>query len=183
MNERTKLVLSNFVIYQIAWFAGVWTAAAGRPWIGAVAMGLAIVIHLFRAPRREPELALVSMALGIGLLFDSLLVWRGWVHYPSGILVPDLAPYWMVLMWGLFATLLNVTLRWMHGRFVIAALLGAIGGPAAYYGGMRMGALQFSDEAAALIALVVGWAIITPLLIALADRFNGYVHAMEATPS
>ncbi len=181
MSERTKLVLSNFVIYQIAWFAGVWTAATGRPWIGAVAMGLAIVIHLFRAPRREPELVLVSMALGIGLLFDSLLVWRGWVHYPSGILISDLAPYWMVLMWGLFATLLNVTLRWMHGRFAIAALLGAIGGPAAYYGGMRMGALHFGNEAAALIALVIGWAIITPLLMALAGRFNGYAYAPETT--
>ncbi|MDR4480534.1 MAG: DUF2878 domain-containing protein [Nitrospira sp.] len=183
MSARTRLLLSNFLIYQIAWFTGVWTAATKQPWIGAIAMVSAIVIHLVRAPRREPELALVGIALVIGLLFDSLLVWRGWVHYPSGILIPDLAPYWMVLMWGLFATLLNVTLRWMHGRFIVAALLGAIGGPAAYYGGVRMGALQFSDESAALIALVVGWAIITPLLMALADRFNGYAHAMEATPS
>ncbi len=175
------LVISNFVIYQIAWFAGIWSAAAQQPWIGAIAMTLAIGIHLFRAPRREPELVLVSMALAIGLVFDSLLTWRGWVHYSSGILVPDLAPYWMVLMWGLFATLLNVTFRWMQGRYIVAALLGAIGGPVAYYGGMRMGALHFENEGAALIALVVGWAIITPLLVALADRFNGYDAVPETT--
>ena len=183
MTSRSRLILSNFVIYQVAWFAGIWSAATERPWIGAITMAMAIGIHVFRAPRREPELMLVSLALLIGLVFDSLLAWRGWVNYPSGMLLPGMAPYWMVFMWGLFATLLNVTLRWMHGRWVVAALLGAIGGPAAYYGGMRMGALHFANEGAALVALVVGWAIITPLLVALAGRFNGYACVPETTTS
>lgn len=180
--SRTLLVVSNLVLYQIAWFVGVWSAATSRPWIGAITMGLVIAVHLFRAPRREPELILVSIALAVGLIFDSLLVSRGWVRYQSGTLIPDVAPYWIVLMWGLFATLLNVTLRWMHGRWVLAAVLGAIGGPSAYYGGVKMGALEFGNETVAVAALGIGWAIITPMLLAAADRFNGYITPAETAP-
>ena len=85
-------------------------------------------------------------------------------------------------MWGLFATLLNVTLRWMHGRWVLAAVLGAIGGPSAYYGGVKMGALEFGNETVAVAALGIGWAIITPMLLAAADRFNGYITPAETAP-
>ena len=66
------------------------------------------------------------LSLGLGLVFDSLLVWQGWLQYSSGImLLQNLAPYWIVALWGLFATLLNVSLRWMRGRWGIAVLFGA----------------------------------------------------------
>ncbi len=82
-------------------------------------------------------------------------------------------------MWGLFATILNVSLRWLRGRWVMAALFGAIGGPLAYYGGHRLGALEFGNEIVALLALAVGWAVFTPLLMSLATRFDGYAQALN----
>jgi hypothetical protein len=77
-------------------------------------------------------------------------------------------------MWGLFATILNVSLRWLRGRWLIAAIAGGLGGPLAYYGGHRLGALEFGDQNAALIALALGWAVVTPILVALSERFDGY---------
>ena len=104
----------------------------------------------------------------------SMLVWLNWLQYSSGILIPNTAPYWIVLMWGLFATILNVSLRWLRGRWLIAAIAGGLGGPLAYYGGHRLGALEFGDQNAALIALALGWAVVTPILVALSERFDGY---------
>ena len=56
----------------------------------------------------------------------------------------------------------------------MAVLFGAPGGPAAYYGGLSLGALEFGNMPAGLVALAIGWAVLTPLLLALSARFDGY---------
>ena len=179
MGERMVMTLSNLVLFQIGWFACVLSGAAQRPLIGALTAMTIVLIHLLRADSREEELKLVLIAVLIGAVWDSILVWQEWLQYSSGILIPNTAPYWIVLMWALFATILNVSLRWLRGRWVIAALAGAIGGPLAYYSGHRLGALQFGNEIVALMALAIGWAILTPVLMALAARFDGYAHVLK----
>ena len=66
----------------------------------------------------------------------------GWLEYPSGILLSNTAPHWIVAMWVLFASTLNVSLRWLRGRWALATLLGAVAGPLAYYGGAGLGACR-----------------------------------------
>ncbi len=183
MKMSTTMIVSNFVLFQIGWFACVWSAATHQPWIGLLVTTGVVLTHVLRAPLPEAELKLVLLSLGLGLVFDSLLVWQGWLQYSSGILLPNVAPYWIVALWGLFATLLNVSLRWMRGRWVIAVLFGAVGGPAAYYGGLRLGALEFANMPAGLMALAIGWAVLTPLLLALSSRFDGYAGLLEKKAS
>ena len=67
----------------------------------------------------------------------------------------------------------------MRGRWITAALFGALGGPAAYYGGLRLGALEFGNMEAGLAALAIGWAVLTPLLLALSVRFDGQTGRLE----
>jgi hypothetical protein len=177
------MVVSNFVLFQIGWFACVWSAAAHQPWIGVLVATGVMLAHVLRAPMPKTELKLVFVVLALGLVFDSLLVWQGWLQYSSGIVLPFVAPYWIVALWGLFATLLNVSLRWMRGRWVLAAVFGAAGGPAAYYGGLRLGALEFGNISAGLLALAIGWAVLTPLLLALSARFDGYAGLLEKKTS
>ncbi len=179
MDKRTIMILTNLVLFQVGWFACVLSGAAHMPWIGALVAVSIVGFHLVRADQREAEIKLILIAVGIGALFDSLLVWTEWLRYPSGILLPNTAPYWIVLMWALFATILNISLRWLRGRWLIAALAGAAGGPLAYYGGHRLGALEFGDVTAALLALAVGWAIFTPVLMALSARLDGYAQVLN----
>ena len=80
--------------------------------------------------------------------------------------------YWLVILWALFATTLNSSLRVLQSRPWIAAALGAAGGPLAYYAGASLGALQFLEPAAMLAALALGWALATPLLLSLARRLH-----------
>jgi hypothetical protein len=50
---------------------------------------------------------------------------------------------------------------------------GAIGGPAAFYAGERLGAVQFHPtEGLSLTVLAVVWAILMPLLLHLADTLD-----------
>jgi hypothetical protein len=179
MKMSTTMIVSNVVLFQIGWFACVLSAAAHQPWFGILVTTAVVVTHVLRAPLPTAELKLVLLSLGLGLVFDSLLVWQGWLQYSSGIVFPNVAPYWIVALWGLFATLLNVSLRWMRGRWVLAIVFGAVGGPAAYYGGLRLGALEFGNLPAGLLALAIGWAVLTPLLLALSSHFDGYAGLLE----
>jgi len=170
-------MLANFILFQIGWFACVLGGAYDRPWLGT-SIALAIVAwHVGRAPRPRDEMILVLLSAGIGALADSLPVAADWVRYASGTVVPGTAPVWLVAMWMLFATTLNVSLRWLR-RYPLAAIaLGAVGGPLAYWGGARLGAMEFVAPVAATAALAIGWAVLTPLLVRLARRFDGYAPA------
>ncbi len=158
-------MLLNIILFQLGWFACVLGAANGYAREGAIVAALIVALHIARAPRPKREAMLALAAALLGLVFESALVWAGWVRVEEGI-------YWLVALWALFATTLNESLRMLQTRPWIAALFGAVGGPLAYYAGARMGALDFVQPAAMLAALAVGWAAATPLLLSVARRLN-----------
>ena len=163
----------NFVLFQAAWFAGVLGAAHEMPLLGTLGVAAVIVWHVVVSARPAAEAKLVAAALGVGALFETVCVQLGQVAFTSGQPEPRLAPYWMVAMWGLLAIALNVTMRWMKRRWLLAAVLGAIAGPMSYAGGVRLGAAHFLDATAAIATLAAGWALLMPLMMWLSDRFDG----------
>jgi len=167
-------VVINVVLYQLGWFACVLGAAHGLPWIGPLAAAAIIAWHLARAARARPESALVACAVLPGALFDTLLVQSGWVHFSAGALIAGTAPCWMMALWAIFATTLNVSLRSLRTHPVLAMILGALGGPLAYFAGARLGALAFVAAGPALSAIAIGWAVLTPVLLLAARRLDGY---------
>jgi len=168
----TRLFI-NLAASEAGWFACVSGAANGLPWLGPlVVLGL-ILMHLRLSKRPGPEIRLILSAVLIGLIADSLLVVTGLVSYPVGTWLEGFAPYWILAMWALFATTLNVSFKWLRGRNVLAAVLGAIGGPLAYLAGKELGAITFNDQTLALAALAVIWAAAMPLLMKLAVRMDG----------
>ncbi len=166
-------MLINFIAFQIAWFACVLGGAHGWPWLGVVVTAAIIALHLYQAtrPTLELKLILVSGLLGFGA--DSLLTGIGLLHFPSGQLHPQLAPYWMAALWMAFATTFNVSLRWLKPRLGLAALLGLIAGPLAYYGGAKLGGVVFSEPLAGLIGVAGVWTLAMPLLLILAAHWEG----------
>jgi hypothetical protein len=166
-------LLINFVAFQLGWFACVLGAAAGFPWFGPVVVAAAVALHLVMARAPLPELYLVLAAMMLGLVADSVLLATGWLSYSVGLWLPGLAPYWIIAMWALFATTLNVSMGWMRGRPVLTVLMGAVGGPLSYLAGEKLGAIELTQPVQALAALAVAWAIAMPLLMWLASRFDG----------
>lgn len=167
-----KLIV-NFVAFQLGWFACVLGAAKGLPWAGVLVVLAVVALHLALVRRPLPELRLVAFAMALGLLLDSLLLATGWLSYPSGNWLPGMAPYWIVAMWALFATTLNVSMGWLRGRPLLAVLMGAVGGPLSYLGGEKLGGIELIAPVAALSALAVAWAVAMPLLMMAAERLDG----------
>lgn len=166
-------MIVNIVLFQIGWFACVLCAARDLPWAGTGVALVVAAIHLARAARPAEELKLIALALVIGVVWDSALVALGWITYPSGTLIAGTAPHWILAMWAIFATTLNISMRWMKKRWLIAFVLGAVCGPLSYWGAGRLGAATFTEPMAALVALALGWGVIMPALMWLSDRFDG----------
>ena len=137
-------------------------------------------MHLYRAARPTAELALILVSGLLGLGADSLLTGMGLLQFPSGQLHPQVAPYWMAALWMAFATTFNVSLRWLKPRLGLAALLGMIAGPLAYYGGAKLGGVTFSALPAGLIGVAGVWTLAMPLLLILAVHWDGMAKPASA---
>jgi hypothetical protein len=166
-------VLINVLAFQAGWFSCVIAAANGMPWVGLLVTALVVSLHVSTVTLAARELQLIAIAVAMGLVFDSLLVSMSWLSYPNGQFASGLAPYWILSMWALFATTLNVSMRWMHGKLVLSALFGLVGGPLSYLAGARLGAVTFVEPVIAVVALGAIWAVAMPVLVVLSQRFDG----------
>lgn len=177
-----KSVVINLAVFKAAWVATVIGAAAGMPLVAVMAAAVAASIHLKRSDDRQAELRLLVLAAAIGFVWESALVSAGMLVYASGQLVPGFAPYWIVAMWVLFATTLNVGMRWLRRNIVTAAIAGAIGGPLAFVAGASAGAVTLVHPVTSLLVIGIGWSLLLPLMVRFAMRVEGE-RLQAATPA
>lgn len=165
--------VANFAVFQAAWFAAISGAAHRVPVWGTAAVVAACVWHLAVSARPAQEAKLIGSVCLIGFVVETAMAMQGHVAYPSGQPTPNLAPYWMVALWGLLAMALNVTMRWLKGRPGLAAVLGAVAGPASFVCGVRLGGARFIDMTPALVTMAIAWGLLMPALMWLSIRFDG----------
>ena len=165
--------LVNFAVFQAAWFAAVLGAAHQMALWGTMAVVAAFAWHITVSARPAEEAKLFGLVCLIGFVIETGNALLGHVTYASGQPVATLAPYWMVALWGLLAIALNVTMRWMKGRYLLAALLGAFVGPASFVSGVKLGGAQFIAMTPALVTMACTWALLMPALVWLSMRFDG----------
>ena len=170
-----RWVIANVVLMQAGWFACVLGAASGQPWFGTAISAAIVAWHLWRAPNAGAELRLVVFALLLGAGFDALMLAAGAVRFSNGQWADWFTPHWMLALWATFAVSLNVSLRWLHGRLPLAALLGVVAGPLSFLAGVRLGAASFVDTSLAIGMLAIGWGLAMPALLLLAQRNDGVV--------
>jgi hypothetical protein len=170
-------LLASLAAFQAAWFACVLLAARGDPMAAVASVLAAMVLHFAWSDRRRADAWLTVVALAIGVAWDSAMARSGIVHYAAPWPAIVAAPVWILALWALFATTLRQPLRWLHGRPVLAALFGGIGGPLSYAAAARLGACTLPDASLAMVVLGIGWAIATPLLLQLARRLEREVRA------
>jgi len=163
-------MLINLTLFKAGWLAAVFAAAASFPILGTAVIGIAVAVHLMRSDEPQDEFELLALAAAIGFIWESLLVYTGIVNYGANAGLEGLAPYWIVALWVLFATTLNVGMRWLRKNLLVASIFGALGGPMSFMAGAKAGAVSFSDTPTALIVIGLGWAVLLPLLVSYAAR-------------
>lgn len=171
---RTTLII-NFLLFQLGWFACVLGGAYDQTLLACLVATLIIAYHLYRAADAMQELRLLIFALIIGLVFESIITAQGFARYYHGQHFDVIAPVWMILMWPLFATTLNLSMRWLKTLApLLIALIGALLVPLAYYAGNRLGAVVYDDLVVSMSLIAIAWALLLPAMVTMSSRFDGY---------
>lgn len=157
--------------HQATWFTAVIAAGAGLTWPGVMAVVFFGVWRLTVSRHFGLELRLGLLALALGLGLETVWTGAGLLTYSTS--GPDGGvPAWILALWGGFALTVVPLLGMLHARPLLAALFGALGGPAAYWGaGQGWGAVQFAEPyPLSLLAVGLGWALAMPVLATFAHR-------------
>lgn len=164
---KSKII--NLVVFNIAWFACILGAAWGIPWLGVVVVTISVIGHLIYAGFGRGLALLFVLAFVVGWVFDALVVALGGLDFPPHARLLAPVAIWMPCMWVSLATTLNLSLGWMRGRWVVAMLFGLLGGPGAYYTGMKLGAVTLGDDLMrSLLIIGLEWGVAMPVMVWLA---------------
>ena len=170
-----KARVFRLVAMQLGWIACVTAAAAGVPSVGVAAVVLIVIVYLsvWMDGRRSliGDSALILSAAGLGFALDSLLVVTGQMSFPEAARWGRPSTVWMTALWVNFAVGIGALPPGLVHSLGFAALLGALGGPLAYLAGQSIGAIELAPSTA-LVAIALQWAIATPLLFFLYQRFG-----------
>ena len=75
-------------------------------------------------------------------------------------------PLWLLMLWGCFALVLVQVLATLLRHWWLAAIVGAVTGPLAYWGGAALGGqLLFDDAKNFLLTLAPCWALLLALVV------------------
>jgi len=164
--------LANAIGYQLVWLASIMGAIHGSPYAGPLAAILFACVVLGFGRQRHSDLRLIPLVLAIGLVADSAWIVLGWLHYSAPWPSPDFAPGWILAIWLAFSLTLNHSLSFLKRRYALASLLGAVGGPLAYWlAADGFGAVRFDAPVmTVLIGLGIAWALIVPMLMRIAEH-------------
>jgi len=165
------MLLLNFALFQVSWFACVMGAAHSQPWLGVIVTIMVLAWHLYQTNQAHRELKVLVSTMMIGALLDQSLLSLNLIDYQHHGWSISIVPVWILALWLAFATTLNMSMAWMHKRYWISFIFGMIGGPLAYLAAEKLGAVVVAGQLA-YVALAVGWAILTPLLLLIARHIN-----------
>ena len=163
--------ITNFILFQLAWFICVLGAAYNQTYFALMISVIILLVHFALIKKRLLELKLILAAGIFGLLFDGVLLNFDLVIYNDPGLPYPITPIWIVMLWMIFAMTLNHSLAWLSQKYYLSILFGAIGGPLAYIAGEKLGAITLLSSNS-IIMLCVGWALITPVLLIIANKLN-----------
>lgn len=171
----SRSIITNILLFQLGWFACVLSGAHGNTLLGSMVAAIIIMFHVYRANDTFSEIRLLGLALIIGIVFESFVTWLGLARYSHGQFFDGIAPYWMIMMWPLFATTLNLSMRWLKGLApVLIALFGAAFAPLAYYAGYKLGAVEYDNLLLSLSSIAVAWSVLLPVLVKSSLYLDGY---------
>ena len=170
---RSWLVAANVIGYQLVWFACVAGAGRGLAWLGPMAALLFAAATLLCGGKRDADLRTLFVTLPIGIALDSAFAASGWLVYAEPWPWQGAAPAWIWALWTGFALTLNHSLAFLRDRPWLAALLGLLGGPLAYWaaaGGFDAVAFGAAPMPWVMAALALAWALALPVVFALDKR-------------
>ncbi|MCJ8168096.1 DUF2878 domain-containing protein [Atopomonas sediminilitoris] len=158
--------LINAALFQLGWWACVLSNDGALLLIPAACLAA----HFIWVGSWAREGKLVVSVMLAGSALDTFLMQLGVFDFGAE---RRLLPLWLALMWALLATTLHHSLAWSAKPWWRASVLGAIGGPLAYFGGAQLANIGLPLGTLATLALLsITWAVVMPLTHGFAQLYD-----------
>jgi hypothetical protein len=152
----------DFILFNVCWIANLYSALHSILWIGPAVTVVAVAIHLFPDDNRGREILILLVIVISGYGWDTCLQWAEFMNFPLD--TGALPPLWLFSQWFALGLIFRDTLRWLRGRYLLAAFLGGTGGPLSYYSASGFGIITFGEPNGwFLLVMGLGWAFLVPL--------------------
>ena len=163
-------VLLNALGFQTAWWACIAGVGHGLE-IPALCYGFALAaLHVGFATQPRQEIKLAGIALTLGVVIDTLLQAASVIDFYGWSLM-FVSPFWLWLLWILFAMTLNSSLSFLQTQPLwLSAFAGLVFGPLTYYAGAQLGAASFDSSFIHITVLALIWMMALPFLVYLAKQ-------------
>lgn len=168
MSGRSLVI--GIILFKATWITCIWSAAQDRHVLGAVAAMVGVALQLIGRRALLREVAVVALVGGAGLVIDGVLARATGLWSLSGQPASPAGLAWWFALWCNFGAALGLALSPLRKRVLLAAVVGCVGGPAAYFGGASLGAVVLDHRAIAFVVLALLWAAAFPGLHQLRDR-------------
>lgn len=171
MMPQWLAIIFNLLGFKACWLACILAAAHDRPWIGALSVAVWMALHLTRSPQPRREAVLVIAGAIPGAAWDVLALTGGLISYQGSHAVAPGFVLTFLSLWINFGLTIRVSFHWCWRRPLIAALMGGLGGPFAYWSGAQLGAIAFpSDPLFSYLNIAAQYAIGLAAWFAVFDR-------------
>lgn len=167
--KRWFTIILNLVAFDVCWTVTMIGAGRSWWWVGPVVVAASAAGQFLLGANPRPMVAVILAGSAIGVASDLLAASLGVFTFRGSQIEFGIVFF---ALWVNFGTTLTPTLRFLWRRPLVAALLGGLGGPLAYWVGDRIGAITLADNrVTALAAVAVQYAVLMPLWMWTADRF------------
>jgi len=162
-----KKTLINLALFQLGWLVCV---LGGNAYAVAFTL-IALFLHRWLLVENPREWLLIAGIVLGGCLWDAALARSGVIRYGDDLVAG--IPLWLVCLWVLFATTFMHSLLWLRRYLWLAAVLAAVLGPASYWFGSNLAEAELRAPLMASLAIMAaGWALLFPVGIYFAGRFD-----------
>jgi Protein of unknown function (DUF2878) len=166
----------NALGFQMGWWACVAGVGQGLDIAALVFCSVLVCVHLFFSDWRWVEIKVALIACAIGVVVDTALQYALVIDF-YGWALPPLSPFWLWMLWVLFALTLNTSLAFLkQAPLIISALAGLVFGPLTYIAGAKYGAASFDNTLPHIAILGVTWMLSMPALVRMAQIISTQAH-------
>lgn len=155
----------NAIGFQVGWFVCIASVKFDQEILALSLSILLIGLHFLcsHAPGRDFKLSLIALALGVlidsGLQYFSVISFYGWALGP-------LSPFWLWMLWVMFALTLNYSLAFLQNKHLfLSAIVGLVFGPLSYIAGTKLGAANFDNTFIHMATVGLIWMLTLPVLV------------------
>ena len=153
---RIFLILLGF---QITWLGCIFGEYFNYPWLGIIIGILYLILFYSYTAQKKFALKTIIIFAIPGYIFDSSLQILNIYEIESNFTIGYL-PAWMLILWPAFTTLFVDVLNFLKNKPILAIILGATFGPAAYYSGVPLGIASYTNMNLGLGSMIFFWGIL-----------------------